>query len=292
MSMLERIEMVTLGCALPAAVEQAYCRYLHYRRVGSGYVSDELAQLWGRDALTGTEYTLLAPHADDRHFLRLLQTDADPVHPPFRAPGWSAAEVLVNDVDSLAETLAESPFTLVGPPADLSFTDKIRACQVVGPAGEALYLTQIKGMIPAFDLPQTEQTAAHCFVVILTTASLTAGKACYLQRFGIADAPAINARVTMLSRAFGLPRDHLHRISALTLGNPGYLIEVDELPPAGAGLPEETGLIAPGIALVSFSGSSHADDGNGVTLIEPPYNGRRVSFYTGESGEMLELIHP
>lgn len=290
--MLERIEMVTLGCARPAAVAQAYCRYLHYRRVGAGDVSGELAQLWGRDALAGTEYILLAPNADNRHFLRLLQADAGPVDPPFRTPGWNAAEILVNNVDSLAETLSGSPFTLIGPPADLSFTDKIRACQVVGPAGETLYLTQVKGEIPGFDLPQTEQTVAHCFVVILTTASLPAGKACYLQRFGIADAPAINARVTMLSRAFDLPRDHLYRIAALTLGNPGYLIEVDELPPAGTGMPEETGLIRPGIALVSFIGSSHADNGAGRILAEPPYNGRRVSFYTGGSGEMLELIHP
>lgn len=289
MSILDRILMVTLGCADLAAAEEAYCRHLHYRTVGAGRVSAELAQLWGLQDAADAEYILLAPADDARHSIRLLQVDTGPGPRPFSAPGWSAAEILVNDVDSLAYSLAGSPFTVVGPPADLSFTDKIRACQVVGPAGEALYLTQVKGGIPGFSLAPTDQAVAHCFVVILAAASLSAAKDFYRTRFAVADAPVIDARVTMMSAACGLPREHRHRISALTLGNSGYLVEVDELPSTVGGKHGGTELLPPGIAIVSFSCSSPPDRSR--ALAGRPYNGRQVGFCTGASGEMLELIY-
>lgn len=291
MSALDRILMVTLGCADLTAAEDAYCRHLHYQRVGAERVSAELAQLWGLEAAAGAEYLLLAPAGDTRHFIRLLQVDTGSAYRPFSAAGWNAAEILVKDVDSLADSLAGSPFTVVGAPANLSFTDKIRACQVVGPAGEALYLTQIKGDIPGFSLAPADRTVAWCFVVILATASLPAAKEFYVTRYAIADAPVIDARVTMMSAAFGLPREHQHRISALTLGDPGYLLEVDELPPASAHRRVQHRLLPPGISMVSFSCSSSADNGGSIVLSEPPYNGRRVNFRTGVSGEMLELIY-
>ena len=291
MSLLDRILMVTLGCPDLAAAEEAYCRHLLYRRVGAGRVSAELAQLWGMEAVAGADYVLLTPAGDARHFIRLLQVGAAPAYRPFSAAGWNAAEILVEDVDRLADSLAGSPFTVAGAPADLSFTDKIRACQVVGPAGEALYLTQVKGEIPGFSLAPAKQAVAWCFVVILAAASLPDAKEFYRSRFAIAAAPVIDARVTMLSSAFGLPRDHLHRISALTLGNPGYLIEVDELPPAAEGTQGGTGSLPPGIAMVSFSCSSPPDGNRSRVLAAPPYNGRQVGFCTGASGEMLELIY-
>ena len=291
MSTLDRILMVTLGCADLAAAEEAYCRHLHYRLVDAGRIPGELAALWGLEAAAGSEYTLLAPESDARHFIRLVRVDSGYEFLPFSGAGWSAVEILVNDVDRLADSLAGSPFTVVGPPADLSFTDRIRACQVTGPAAEAIYLTQIKGAVPGFNLPQTDHDVAHCFVVILTATSLTEAKDFYRDRFAVADAPVIDARVTMLSAAFGLPRDYLHRISALTLGNPGYLIEVDELPPVGAERQANTGLLPPGIAIVSFTSNSVPDSSRSRPLAGHPYNGRQTGFYTGPSGEMLELIY-
>ena len=290
MSHLDRIVMVTLGCADLTVAEKAYCRYLHYRRVGGGCIAAELADLWGMEAATGCAYSLLAPAADTQHCIRLVRQETNFGFPAFSGAGWNAAEILVNDVDALVASLAGSPFTVAGGPADLSFTDKIRAAQVLGPASEALYLTQIKGDIPGFSLSPTEQTVAHCFVVILAAASISAAKDFYRTHFAIDDAPTIDARVSLLSAAFDLPHDHLHRISALTLGNPGYLIEVDELPTPGSGRQEDNGLLPPGIAMVSFTCSSTPDNSS-RTLADPPYNGRRVGFCTGPAGEMLELIY-
>ena len=294
MSTLHSIAMITLRCPDPVASAAAYCRCLHYRRAGVGRVPAQLAQLWGQAELAGMEYILLAPAGDDRHFIRLLRCASDVEYRAFSAAGWNAAEILVNNVDTLAEELAGSPFAVVGPPADLSFTDKIRACQVIGPAGEALYLTQIKGEIPGFSLTPTEQTVAWCFVVILAGASLPASMAFYRTRFAIAEAPVMDARVTLMSAAFELPRAQLHRISALTLGDPGYLLELDELPSSAASQPAAQGLSRPGIAIVSFNcGATPPEDATATGLVpdEPPYNGRRVSVCTGAAGELLELIH-
>ncbi len=290
-SALDRIEMVTVACAEPGAVAYAYQCYLHYRQVAAGQVSTQLAQLWQRDALAGAPCLLLAPAAAGRHFVRLIQVDADPEYQPFSAAGWSAAEILVNDVDRLARALDGSPFTLVGAPADLSFTDKIRACQVLGPAAEALYLTQIKGDIPGFDLPRARQAVEHCFVTILATASLSTSMAYYRARFGVAEAPVIEARITLMSAAFDLPRERLHRLAALTLGDPAYLLEMDELPPDCAPRQRRPGLLPSGIAMVSFNCTGHPHHNTTVTLSEPPYHGRPTGFCTGPSGELLELIY-
>ena len=65
-----------------------------------------------------------------------------------KVSGWNAAELIVEDVDGLAVQLENSPFKIIGSPADLSFTKNIRAMQVMGPANEILYLTQFKNNRP------------------------------------------------------------------------------------------------------------------------------------------------
>ncbi|GIS85687.1 MAG: hypothetical protein CM1200mP17_02550 [Woeseia sp.] len=39
----------------------------------------------------------------------------------------------------MAIKLSNSEFEIIGPPADLSFTDQIRAMQVIGPSSEILF---------------------------------------------------------------------------------------------------------------------------------------------------------
>ena len=289
--MPDRIEMMTIGCSDLAASQDAYCRHLAQQPLARGEVDAQLARLWGMAAMQGAQYTLLAPEGDTRHCIRLVQVGPGLAPQPFTTPGWNAAELLVGDVDALAEDLAGSPFTVVGPPENLSFTDKIRACQVVGPAGEALYLTQVMGAVPGFQLPQTDRVAAHCFVVILGARDLAASRRFYHETFGLAEAPIIQARVSMLSAALGLGGAQLHNLCAAPLAEPGYLIEMDELPVTAAPCDRRAGILPAGIALLSLSCANRPVlQGAAVTLDMPPYNGRRVSFRTGPNGEMLEVI--
>ena len=84
---------------------------------------------------------------------------------PFAAPGWSAMEVLVKDLDALFEELPAA-FMVLNPPAALSFSDQIRAMQVAGPAGELIYFTEVSGEVPGFALPTPTRQVNQCFVMI------------------------------------------------------------------------------------------------------------------------------
>ena len=83
----------------------------------------------------------------------------------FAAPGWSAMEVLVKDLDALFVELPAA-FTVLNPPAALSFSDQIRAMQVAGPAGELIYFTEVSGEVPGFALPTPKRQVNQCFVMI------------------------------------------------------------------------------------------------------------------------------
>ena len=68
----------------------------------------------------------------------------------------------------------ESPFQIIGEPANLDVSDDIRAMQVIGPAGEVLYLTEIKAVVPPFELPFARCTVDRLFIpVLLATVTVT-----------------------------------------------------------------------------------------------------------------------
>ena len=156
---LGAIAAVTIACPDLDRSIDLYQRYLDYRLAHRGTLDGELARSWGTSALPGREYAVLAPRGSADFRLRLVQSPAAPDYAPFRHFGWNAAEFLVQDVDALAVRLQGSPFELIGPPADLSFSDQIRAMQVLGPSGEALYLTQIKAKLPDFATPTADARA-------------------------------------------------------------------------------------------------------------------------------------
>jgi hypothetical protein len=99
--------------------------------------------------------------------------------------------------------------------------------------------------------------------------------------------------VSVLSAAYGLPRDHRHAIAALAVGGQCY-IEADEMPPGVAARPCEPGQLPPAVAMVTFEvdrlpepasalGPAHRSAGL-------PYSGRRSIACTGATGELIELV--
>ena len=212
--MLGRISTVTITAPdLPAAVA-AYQRYLGYRVVDDGALGRDMARAWGRPQMAGQRAVLLEPESGVETYLRFVQGPAYVEHEPLSCVGWNAAELIVEDVDALADELANSPFRIIGRPADLSFSDQIRAMQVVGPAREVLYLTQIKQKLAAFDTPVAASFVDRVFIVILGGASLDALQDYYHAQFGIPRATAMPSVVSVLSAQYGLPRDYQHAIAA------------------------------------------------------------------------------
>ena len=289
---LGAIAAVTIACPDLDRSIDLYQRYLDYRLAHRGTLDGALARSWGTSALPGRAYAVLAPRGSADFRLRLVQSPAAPDYAPFRHFGWNAAEFLVQDVDALAVRLQGSPFELIGPPADLSFSDKIRAMQVLGPSGEALYLTQIKAKLPEFATPTADARVDRVFITILGGRSVASLQDFYNARFGVPRAPVIDAVISVMSNAYGLPPQQKHQLAALPLGEACY-IEADTMPAAAQERPVRDGELPPAIAMVSFRcGKLPPLEylGPPASVGEEPYAGRRSAVCRGSAGELIELI--
>ena len=127
-----------------APIESAYSKYLGYAVVERGKVDAQTAATWGAPTVSGHDYMVMQPESGAPNYLRFVVTAPYPDYAPMRTYGWNSTEILVKDVDALAEKLKSSPFEIVGAPRNLSSSDQIKAMQVMGPAHEFLYLTTIK----------------------------------------------------------------------------------------------------------------------------------------------------
>lgn len=237
-------------------------------------VGPMLAASWGAPAAAGARMAVLHPASGSRRFIRLVEWTPSPDFRPLRCHGWTAIEIVVQDVERLAERLAGSPFAIVGPPAvlEFDFTDKLKAMQAIGPGGEVLYLTEIGGEIPGFDLPTAGSFVDHPFIMVLASADIAAVGAFYA-RLGRPIGPEIAAAVPYLSEQLGLPRDHKHRLATIALDDCS-LFEVDAFPEGTAVRPTSSIGLPSGIAMVTV-------DGVGPDVA--------AGIHRGEAGEWLEI---
>ena len=287
--MLGPIKRVTATTPDLEATQAGYTQELSYRVVESGSVTDEDAQAWSAPLSVGAPWLLMQPETESDFEFRFIQRPPETAFVPMRSFGWSAAEILVEDVDRLGEKLTGSAhFETIGAPMNLSFTDDIRAMQVTGHGGEVLYLTQVKADVPGMDLPRARCEVDRTFIVILGGPDIHALQAFYHQRFSIPKTPVISSRARVLSRAFELPPETEYPISAMPLAGQS-LIEVDEFPDLAETRPGDAGLMPPGIAMVSFQVDEFPSDLTPVKLESSAYRGQEVAWLRGPVGELIEL---
>jgi hypothetical protein len=269
-----------------------YQRHFGWQTAFAGPVSAAEATLWQDPALPGRRQIVLQAPGNREGWLRLVESPGRTPPPPMRRLGWSAIELAVRDVDSLGPDFAAPDWQVLGPPADLSFTDAIRAMQVAGPAGEVFYLTQIKRQLPGFDLPETDCRIDRPFVLILGSRSVPEAMAFYSTLFARPAGPAFPVVIRVINGAWDLPADHPTLLGTLTLGGQS-LIEFDGFPADAAALP--AGEMPAGIAMGSFlTAIPAAGDGHWlsppVALPHAPYRGRLAGVVRGPDGERTELI--
>lgn len=264
-----------------AEVMEAYVTYMHMTLVEKGTIGEGLADFWRVPRrLSGNSYAVLANVRGDP-WLRIVEDPDCAEREPLKHTGWLALEVLVENVDELAATLDNSPFEILRPPADLDLTDKIRACQVKGPAGEILYLTQIKERpIPPFDLPMAQCAVDHLFIPVLASHDRATSLDFY-EKIAGKKGLCFDTKITVINQAYGYPLDRKHPVATLQLSGE-CLIEIDEL--ADAAPHKEEGL-PPGIAMMAFE----------VSKLDPalPFAncaGTHIAFLMGPDGERLELV--
>ncbi|WP_405243878.1 VOC family protein [Lentisalinibacter salinarum] len=287
--MIGPIRCVTVTVPDLAHAVETYRDYLGYERFHDERLTAGQADYMGAPALAGADCALLRPAAGGDFCFRFITQPLPPRYRPLTTWGWNAAELIVEDVDRLAAQLEDSPFRIVGPPEDLSFSDAIRAMQIIGPAEEVLYLTMIKEQLPEFDLPTPACPVDRTFIVILGGPDMGAMQAFYHGSFGVPEAPVMEARISVLSRALDLPADTMHPIAAMPLAGQS-LIEVDDYRAATTPRDCPPGGLPPGIAMVSFAADALPDDLPAGRFSGPPYHGGHSVLTTGAAGELVELI--
>ncbi|MFO1427679.1 MAG: hypothetical protein U1F11_12070 [Steroidobacteraceae bacterium] len=151
--------------------------------------------------------------------------------------------------------------------------------QVVGLAGEAIYLTSFKEKMAEFDVPEARHFVDRVFIVILGGPSVAELNDFYSRHFGVPKAQATPAVISVLSRAHGMSPDTRHDLAALPLQG-RKRIEADTMPRAMLAAPVRRRRAAAGHRDDRWpSASTGCPTKRGIALPRSwplaPYHGRR-----------------
>ncbi len=236
-----------------------------------GRIDDAYAATLNQPSLAGKAVVLLGSTDPGSLQLRLIVDRAAAPRPSRFSAGWMALEILVRDVDALAAPVAAAGFEIVGPPADLDVSPNIRAMQAIGPAGEMLYLTQVRAPVPPFDIPLSSSLASGgspgsdigpLFIAVMRTPSRTATLAAcaVLQPLQTLQ---FDTRITVLNRALGRDAQQRWPVATVQLGGQS-LFEIDEVADDPGGLPLIAGALPQGLAWIGIeSDFDHDGDSDG-----------------------------
>ena len=289
-----RIKMATVSAPDLNACERAYVDHLGYEVVERGVINEELAKSWEAPGQAGSPYIIVGPESGAKVYIRFVENDPVPGYKPLSTFGWNAIEITVQDADKLHEQLKSSPFEIIGVPTYLDFSDAIYPMQVVGPAGEVIYLNQVNGSLPDYDLPLARSFVDHIFIMILATPDMQTGVDFYREALGWSQGNSYEVAYSVINDAFNFPADRKHKLSMNCVGR---IVnnEVDQYPPETTERPKKEGMLPPGIATVSYITQS-LDKVNAPFITDPathdgqPYEGRRTATCRGSTGELVELI--
>jgi hypothetical protein len=273
------------------AISAAYAGFLDYIVCDRGEITAAQAAAWDCREMQGAPTITMRPAGGDDFQFRFVQRPPDPDYEPLTTWGWNASELIVADVDAMAARVAESPFAVVGEPRDLSFSSDIRAMQLRGPGAEIVYLTEFKKPVPGLDVPAARTAVDRTFIVIVGGASLAELQDFYHDTFDVPRAPAVESRITTLSKALKVSIETLYPIAALPIGGK-CLIEADEMPAQVGPRKNIAGHLPPGIAIVTFDCAAipAAAQRYGGNSGLPYDSSGEAAVLRGAAGELLELL--
>lgn len=293
--MLKTILMVTIMASDLATVERAWRDEMSYHAVDQGALPPALAASWAAPALGGRPYLIMQPASGEPVWLRFIEEPASGDYQPMKTEGWNAVEILVQDPDGLAEALAGSRrFKVVGPPRYLTDQQNIKAMQVLGPASELIYFTDVGSpQKSGFGLQPARTWVDRVFIMVVGARDLSALRDFYSVALSMPTTAPVPYRIGVLSRAYGLPDETLHKLSIAQLSD-RFLIELDEYPAAARPARPPAGSLPPGIAMVTFEVDEWRPDLPWLAAPAPragfPYGGRRAGVLRGAAGEYIELV--
>ncbi|MEA1648064.1 hypothetical protein UAJ10_03395 [Nitrospirillum sp. BR 11164] len=272
-----------------AVIRAVYGTFLGYQPVAEGALPADAAAAWGAPAMAGRRYLTLAPACGTPVWLRFVESPTAAGWRALTTHGWNATEIVVQDVDALAVQLEGSPFQIIGPPKSLQRFPMIRAMQVLGPAGECLYLTQV-GPGSGLDLARAAAFVGRVFIVVAGGPDLAAMFATYAGFANTID-PPVSTRVQVISWANGLPPEMEHAHGLVKLPS-GTLVELDAYPTVTRPRATAAGELPPGMAMVSFSIDDARAFGDRPTHVALLPGGGASTCFRGAAGEWIELVGP
>lgn len=285
--MLKTILIVTISVMRLGAVETAYEEQFDYKVVERGVVGTALSEVWNTPAMADNAYVLMQPANEANVYLRFVENEPVEGYGPFVTQGWNATELLATDPDAIEAAMADSPFQVVGPSADLwNAPDAPRAMQAIGPADELLYLTRNNDFAITTDVDRV-------FIMVVGGPSLDALSDFYSD-LGLGLGDPLQLPVPFMARAQGLAPDTLYPLRVAIISK-DFLLELDEYPASVPPRPVMAGHLPPGTSMVSFE----VDDLDALPVdwrAEPqviddfPYAGRRTAVAVGPAGEWLEFV--
>jgi catechol 2,3-dioxygenase-like lactoylglutathione lyase family enzyme len=273
---LHHVHSVTLICQDLTAMIAAYCQGLGQHLHTQSAVPQTRALSLGCAELCGQRCAWIATCSESTPWLELIEVPQAPQTAAFARFGWLAVELLVHDVDALVARLAPH-FQILGAPRDLDISDAIRAMQVLGPAGEVLYLTQVKRALAAFQIPLSAsltQAVGAPFVAVLGCRNRTEAAAFYLG-LGGKSALSFQARMSSFDAAHAQPAGKTYPMATVQLSGDA-LLELDQID-----LPLQAALASP-------------LDGTGIFSVTLARVGTRAQagparLLRGPMGECIEL---
>jgi hypothetical protein len=286
--MLKSIIIVTISVLNLGSVEDAYKDHLGYTSVDHGTLSTNVAETWNTKKMVGNKYLVMQPSSNEHVYLRFIENPTTKDHAAMTTHGWNATELLVKDPDTLAKQLANSPFTVIGPPKDLwAAPNAPRAMQVRGPTGEVLYLTRNLDF-------KFNTFVDRVFIMVLAGPSMADLNDYYSNKMGLSVGATMQFPITAVSRAQSLSPDTTYPLAIATVSQ-RFLVELDEYPETSGPRQFTDGFLPPGTSMVTFE-VEDLDAFNVDWRATPrklgglPYAGRRTAVTIGPAGEWIELI--
>jgi hypothetical protein len=228
-------------------------------------------------------------------YLRFVEERPVPGYRPMRSVGWAALELCVQDVRAVHAALADSPFDIIGPPADNPGLPSIHPMQMQGPDGEVVYLTQILQGGEGSGLPTARSRVDALFIAVLASPDLPAVAAWFETHVGLRTATPVAIPYRMLARAFALPPGQLHTITTASDDTGEICIELDQYPPAATTRPMLPGHLPPGMAICTIVGAGPLPPG--LRWLHTPrhqpgivYGGERAGLLATPEGALVEMI--
>lgn len=256
--------------------DRAFCeRVLGWRSSVETPVPGVVADRWLAPACAGARsFALRPPAGAPGAGIRLVEASVPFGIVPLTTTGWAAIEVLVADVDEVAAAVDAAGVDVLGRPAAVGDEGGgLRAMQIVLPGGAPVYLTEIRGSPPGFELPRIASGIGGVFIVVVATPDLEETRQFLETTFSLRRVTDHPLSVGVLNRAFGLPPETRHRVSSLQLAG-SAAIEIDHYPSAALPRPMTSVDLPVGIAVVELHAADESP--NELGPIEGPFGLRLV----------------